>query len=283
MKGINHLVIAGNSLNALRETYSSLGFTLTPPAQHPFGTGNCVIQLHGSYLELLAVTRPADVVEHGQETFSFPAFNRDYLKRHEGFSMVVFDSEDAAADREHWSTVGLATYAPFAFSRLATMPDGQQMTLGFSLAFTRDLRAPWLGVFACQHYNAAYYQQAKYLSHPNAAWSLHDVWITGTGATTLASFLETVADSGEVTREAGLTRIATAIGTIVLAEPARFEKEFGFPPLHSGDGPHLAAFGVACNGLASLPAGVTIHGERHIVPVSRTHGAVVSFVERAAS
>ena len=102
MRGINHLVLAGNDLDAMRSAYAALGFTLAPRGQHPFGTGNSVIQLHGSYLELLAVTKPQDVVEHGPRSFSFSAFNRDYLKRHEGFSMLVFDTPDAGADLAAW-------------------------------------------------------------------------------------------------------------------------------------------------------------------------------------
>ena len=63
----------------------SLGFTITPRGQHPFGTGNSIIQLQGIYLELLSVTVPQDVPEHSAGHFSFAAFNRDYLARHEGF------------------------------------------------------------------------------------------------------------------------------------------------------------------------------------------------------
>ena len=98
MKGINHLVLAGRDLQAMRSSYQALGFTITPRGQHPFGTGNSIIQLHGTYLELLSVTIPGDVTEHSIGNFSFAAFNRDYLARHEGFSMMVLDTSDARAD-----------------------------------------------------------------------------------------------------------------------------------------------------------------------------------------
>src|ERR1700743_607025 len=98
MKGINHLVLASRDLEALRLRYEALGFTLTPRAQHPFGTGNSVVQMHGTYLELLSITRPQDVPEDRSGHFSFPGFNRDYLARHEGFSMMVLDTPDADGD-----------------------------------------------------------------------------------------------------------------------------------------------------------------------------------------
>ena len=81
MKGINHLVLAGHDLDALRSKYEGLGFTVTPRGQHPFGTGNSIIQLHGTYLELLSVTVPQDVPEHSPGHFSFAAFNRDLIRR----------------------------------------------------------------------------------------------------------------------------------------------------------------------------------------------------------
>ena len=124
MKGINHLVLAGRDLEAMRSHYAGLGFTVTPRGQHPFGTGNSLIQLHGSYLELLAVTAPQDVPEHRAGHFSFAAFNRDYLARHQGFSMLVLDTADARADIKAWRAAGLHTYEPFDFSRMAKMPDG---------------------------------------------------------------------------------------------------------------------------------------------------------------
>ena len=144
MKGINHLVLAGHDLEAMRSHYAGLGFTVTPRAQHPFGTGNSLIQLHGTYLEPLAVTVPQDVPEHRAGHFSFAAFNRDYLARHEGFSMLALDASDARADIEAWRAAGLQTYEPFDFSRTAKMPDGEEITVGFSLAFVSHPAAPWL-------------------------------------------------------------------------------------------------------------------------------------------
>jgi hypothetical protein len=77
MHGIDHLVLVNHDLEALAAAYRSFGFTVTPRGQHPMGTGNALVQLHGSYLELLAVTVPQDVPEHRPGRFSFAAFNRD--------------------------------------------------------------------------------------------------------------------------------------------------------------------------------------------------------------
>ena len=54
-RGIDHLVLGVHDLDKARDTYARLGFTTTPRAIHPFGTGNSLVQLQGNFLELLAV------------------------------------------------------------------------------------------------------------------------------------------------------------------------------------------------------------------------------------
>src|SRR5262249_12173911 len=180
MKGINHLVLAGHDLEAMRSHYAGLGFTVTPRGEHPFGTGNSLIQLNGSYLELLAVTAPQDIPEHRAGNFSFAAFNRDYLKHHEGFSMLVPDPPDARAAGKAWGAAGLQTYEPFDFSRTAKLADGQEIVVSFSLAFVSHPAAPSLGLFACQHHTPEYFAQPRYLQQPMAQRPLR---MSGSSAT----------------------------------------------------------------------------------------------------
>jgi hypothetical protein len=280
MSGINHLVLAGHDLEAMRRVYASLGFTLAPSGQHPFGTGNTVIQLHGGYLELLAVTRPQDVVEPRGNAFSFSAFNRDYLARHEGFSMLVLDSKDARNDRERWASAGLKVFDPFTFERPAMLPSGEEIVIGFALAQTAIAQAPWLGVFACQHFRPDYYAQPQFLQHDNGARRIADVWVTGEGAVELVPFFETFTGTAASREGGGPSTVRTDAGAIVIAPPAAFEAAFGEPPPHPEDGAHLGAFTVACSseGLAALRGRKAV-GERIIVPSREGFGTVIAFME----
>ncbi|HEX4236851.1 MAG TPA: VOC family protein [Xanthobacteraceae bacterium] len=277
MKGINHLVLAGHDLEAMRSHYADLRFTVTPRGQHPFGTGNSLIQLHGTYLELLAVTAPQDVPEHRAGHFSFAAFNRDYLARHEGFSMLVLDTSDARADIEAWREAGLQTYEPFDFSRTAKMADGQDITVSFSLAFVSHPAAPWLGLFACQHYAPEYFAQPRYVQRANGAMRVQDVWIVGETAPDLAGFMQTVTGTKAAMDDPSVTTLQTRIGTIVLARPQAFEKAFGLAAPHPDDGPHLAALTLVCQTIGQL-ADLPRVCNRHVLAPDKNFGTAIGFV-----
>jgi hypothetical protein len=277
MKGINHLVLAGRDLEAMRSHYAGLGFTVTPRGEHPFGTGNSLIQLHGTYLELLAVTAPQDVPEHRAGHFSFAAFNRNYLARHAGFSMLVLDTADARADIEAWRAAGLHTYEPFDFSRTAKMADGQDITVSFSLAFVSHPAAPWLGLFACQHYAPEYFAQPRYVRHANGAMRVQDVWIVGKTAPDLAGFMQTVTGIKAAMDDPSVTTLQTRIGTIVLARPQAFEKAFGLAAPHPDDGPHLAALTLVCQTIGQL-ADLPRVGNRHVLAPDKNFGTAIGFV-----
>jgi hypothetical protein len=277
MKGINHLVLAGHDPEAMRSHYADLGFTVTPRGQHPFGTGNSLMQLHGTYLELLAVTAPLDVPEHRAGYFSFAAFNRDYLKRHDGFSMLVFDTPDARADVKAWRAAGLQTYEPFDFSRAAKMADGQEITVAFSLAFVSHPAAPWLGLFACQHHSPRYFEQPRYVQHANGATAVQDVWIVGDTAPDLAGFMQIVTGAKATVEDTSLTTLQTRIGAIVLARPRAFVNAFGLAAPHPDDGPHLAALTLACQTIGRL-ADLPRIGNRHVLAPDKNFGTAIGFV-----
>jgi catechol 2,3-dioxygenase-like lactoylglutathione lyase family enzyme len=277
MKGINHLVLAARDLEAQRSLYAGLGFTLTPRADHPFGTSNSVVQLHGSYLELLSLTRPEIVPEPTAEKFSFAAYNRDFLARRAGFSMLALDSEDTAADLAAWKATGLKTYEPFEFSRMAKTARGEERRIGFSLGFVSDPAAPWLGLFSCRHFAPDYFAQTEYLHHANGAVRVEDVWISGEGAVGLAGYFETVV-GGRASVKNGCSVLRTPIGSIVIAPPAMFEAEFGVLPPHLEDGPHLAGYTIGCRSLDFFDGkGLNHVGERLVIPPEEAFRTALAF------
>jgi Glyoxalase-like domain len=169
-RSIDHLVLAVHDLDAARATYARLGFTVAPIAHHPFGTSNSVVQMDGSYLELLAVTDAAKIRPATENSFSFSAFNRDYLERREGLSAITLKSDAAAADITDFAAHDLPTYDLVKFERMAKGPDGGERPLAFSLAFTSDVRMHGqAGFVTCQHHHPENFWRREYQRHANGA------------------------------------------------------------------------------------------------------------------
>jgi glyoxalase-like protein len=279
VRGINHFVLTARSLDAISAAYERLGFTLAPRGQHPFGTGNVVIQLHGNYIELLSVTRPQDVPEHSEERFSFAAFNRDYLARHEGFSMTAFGTPDAVADRNAWSAEGLKTYEPVEFSRMAKLPSGEETRIGFVIAFARSPAAPWLGLFTCQHFRPDYYEQPQYQAHANTALTVSDVWISGDGALETVDYVAKLARAAAPKSDGARIIFETPTGALILAEPRAFEDAFGVTSPNGEDGPHLAGLTVKCRDIGYVSnLGLATCGRRHVVSPETAFGTALAFM-----
>ena len=56
MRSIDHLVLPVTTLTLARSRLTSLGFTVAPDAQHPFGTGNCCVFFKDrTYLEPITI------------------------------------------------------------------------------------------------------------------------------------------------------------------------------------------------------------------------------------
>jgi hypothetical protein len=191
--------------------------------------------------------------------------------------MLVLDTEDARADIAAWRAAGLQTYAPIDFSRAAKMADGREITVRFSLAFVSHPAAPWLGLFACQHHTPAYFAQPRYLQHANGAKAVQDVWIVGETAPDLAGFMQTITGAKAASEDSSVRVLQTRIGTIVLARPAAFASAFGLAAPHPDDGPHLAAFTVACQTMGQL-ADLPKVGDRHVLAPEKNFGTAIGFV-----
>lgn len=226
-RGIDHVVLATRDLEVTRGAWRDLGFTLTPRAQHPFGTDNSLVQLQGNFVELLTVARPEQIPPHGPGRFSFGAFNRDFLARREGFSMLVFDSKDAEADREAFAAAGLPAYERFDFSRQARLPDGASVTVAFSLAFVTDARMPEAAFFACQQHAPQYFWKPDYQRHANGARQIVEVTLAAERPGDLIDFFARLQGADSVSAEDDGLRIATTRGTILVAKPDALSRRHG--------------------------------------------------------
>ena len=106
-RGFDHVVWTVRDLAAAARFMEQAGFRVTPRARHPWGTENHLVQLDGFFIEILGIGDETLIPEAVGDSFSFGAFNRDFVKSREGVSMLVMESRDPAADRADFEQAGL--------------------------------------------------------------------------------------------------------------------------------------------------------------------------------
>ncbi|NLH81294.1 MAG: VOC family protein [Phyllobacteriaceae bacterium] len=288
-RGLDHVVAAVAELERAAETWERLGFRLTPPARHPWGTENRVIQLDGSFVEILAVADASILPEPTETAFSFGAWNRDFLaRRGEGLSMLVLESTDPAADRAAFARAGLRTFEPFGFERVAVSPEGEARTVGFDLTFAAFTGAgengePDAGFFTCRQRFPENFWRADHQSHPNTARRLDAAVFVAPDPSDFHEGLSAFAGVREFhATSAGLV-IPTPRGAIEVVTPAAFRWRWGAEALpETPDRLTLAAlrFGVSALGEAAsqlVAGGFTVADRAGAFVVTGIHGATVAF------
>jgi catechol 2,3-dioxygenase-like lactoylglutathione lyase family enzyme len=121
--GIDHLVIAVNSLETATKDYTDLGFTVVPGGRHTgIGTYNSLIAFRdGSYVELIGFYEPRD--DH-----------RWWAPLQQGGGLVDFclQTDDLPGDTAAWRRAGVDIGEPEQRDR--KRPDGKEIRWMFSLA-----------------------------------------------------------------------------------------------------------------------------------------------------
>ncbi len=283
--GLDHIVHAVRDLDAAAEFYARTGFTVGTRNRHPWGTHNRIVQLKNCYIEILEVAESGKIVPHGTRSFSFGAFNRDFLAQREGFSMLLLNSSDAVLDARSFEAAGIGGFEVFDFAREGQKPDGTHVKLAFSLAFAADPASPDLRFAACQHHLPENFWNPALQSHGNGARSVQGVTVIASNPAAHQPFLKAFTAVGEVRRGASGVQAHTENGNIEILEPAAFRDRYGTSAEPIGEGMMmLTAMRFSVDDTSHAEAmfrqnGVAVrqHAGRLVVPPDVAYGATLIF------
>jgi hypothetical protein len=281
-RGIDHLVIALQDLDAGARLYERLGFQVGALNRHPWGTQNRIVQFDGAFLELISLAPGGAPPDHAPGAFSFGGFVRDYLARREGLAMLVLDSADAGADAQAFAAAGIGAFAPFRFERIARRPDGTEKPVAFALAFAASDALPAAGFFVCQQLHPENFWDPAFQNHPNGARGVGAVALAADEPARHAEFLSAFAGA-EATRPTagGDLSFALARGRLDVVTPD--DAATLYVSVETADAPCLAAFTIDVDDVertARRLAGAVPHqriGSRLVVPASVAHGVAIAF------
>lgn len=280
---IDHLVIAVRDLDKAADFYQRLGFQVGARNKHSWGTENRLVQFPGTFLELIGVGEEAKVPPHGEGTFSFGAFVRDYLAHREGLAMLVLDSQDAKADAVSFAQQSIGAFQPFFFERTGRKPDGSETKVAFTLAFALLEAAPKAGFFVSQHHFPENFWNPAFQKHDNHATSLSSVALAATDPEQLRPFLSAFTGI-EPTHPAGHDLSFRLSGSHLDVMTPDDAGELYVSIEAELDEPSFVGFAVRVEDIqrqaARLDAAEIPYehvGSRLVVPASAAHGVAVAF------
>ena len=251
-RGLDHIVHAVRSLDAAADLYRGLGFTVGARNRHPWGTHNHIIQFPGFFIELLTLVELDKLGSDGFSTL-FGAYNRDFIQRHEGLSVLILESKDARADENEFRAAGILTAPTMRFEREGKRPDGATVKVGFSLVFANDEMSPDIRFATCQQHYPENFWNPAFQRHANGATGIAGVIAVAERPEHHAHFFERFAGRPPVASDGGFA-ITTPRGSIDMLTPAAFTRRFGVKAPDVSGGPRLAGLRFSVGDLSLLEA-----------------------------
>lgn len=246
IQGIDHVVIAAASMDAVAQTYRQLGFTLTPRGYHSMGSENHCVMFEHDYFELLTVPRPHPATRYFQ---SFVEEGGD------GLCALALMTDDAAGFHDELARSSVASAAPLDFSRPVELPEG---TFDAAFRITQvDLEATPAGrVFACQHFTRDVVWRDEYITHANGVLGLASVIVITQPeqVESLAAAYGRVLDSASVPSAEFTPGIQVDTGNLPLSftSEAAFNTSYPGLTLEHRSGAYYAALGFRLKSLDQL-------------------------------
>ncbi len=256
-RGLDHIVHAVGDLDRAAAFYRKLGFTVGARNRHPWGTHNHIVQLPGFFIEILGIDQPQSIGRdpaYAGLSQHFGAFNRDAIARGDGFSMLILESRDAAADLDDFKKTGIAASGKVDFSREGRSPEGSAVTVGFSLVFAQDGRSPHVGFAVCQQHNPDAFWNARFQQHANGAAAVKGVVLAADNPTDHHIFLKAFTGERELHSTSLGVSARTPRGDVEIMEPVSMRDQFGIAPEVTGESFTLAGLRIGVRRVGDVEA-----------------------------
>lgn len=249
-RGLDHIVHAVRELDAAAGLYKQLGFTVGARNKHPWGTHNYIVQFPGFFIELLTFAEPDKLGDDGFSTM-FAAYNRDFVARGDGLSLLVLESPGATADEAAFRTAGIAASDVMRFEREGKRPDGTPVKVAFSLAFAEDKGAPDIRFCICQQHYPENFWNPAFQQHANGVQGIAGVVFVAETPSEHREFLLAYTGAALARDNGDGFIIDLPRGSLSVMTPADFTGRFGQPAPDTTCGARLAALRFTVRDLAA--------------------------------
>lgn len=273
---LDHVVLPTADLAIARQRLTALGFTVSPVGIHPFGTVNCCVYLgDGTFLEPLAIGDSAAAGEAVAAGNVFVGRDSAFRNAHgdEGFSAVVFGTNDADADHSEFVAAGVSAGPRLDFSRPFVDASGKSDVASFRLAFAAEPGSQRDAFFfTCERVNAPDVDRSALQAHANGARRVLAVEASVAEQAVAAELLATVARSSvDAVSDIPLANARLAVRAMAGSSGLRLDAM-----VFAVDDLAVARELLARNGIAH-----DLSGQRLVIPPAPGQGAAFIFEEKS--
>ncbi len=255
VKGLDHVVVMVDGIDAAETQYEKLGFQVQPRGFHKkLGTANHLMIFDRDYFEILGIVEPTE----------FNAERREWLKSGGGLANVALATDGADLAYEAFKAAGLNPDAPLAFDRAVEI-DGRTEHAKFRTVRIPKTNMPVVGFFVCEHLTPQFVYRAEWARHPNGARGIAGVTVIAEQPANWIRELEKYFGKGATRRDGDGLVVDTGTQPIRYLTRKDYAARYpGITPVRPGD--HPALLGVRVDSLAACEALLKKNGVKTVKP-----------------
>lgn len=277
VKGLDHVVVMVDGIDAAEAAYTRLGFQVQPRGFHKkLGTANHLMIFDTDYFEILGIV----------EDTEFNAERREWLKAGGGLANVALATDGADVAFEAFKAAGLNPDEPLSFDRAVEI-DGKTELAKFRTVRVPKTNMPVVGFFVCDHITPQFIYRPEWAKHPNGARGILGVTVIAEQPTKWAPELEKYFGEGSTKRQGeGLVANTGTQPIHYLSRKDYLARYPGITPVRPGDHPALLSIRVenlaVCETLLQKNGVEFVKPDsgRLIVPPSEAAHLTLEFAER---
>jgi Glyoxalase-like domain len=277
VRGLDHVVVMVDGIDAAEAAYKKLGFQVQPRGFHKkLGTANHLMIFDKDYFEILGIV----------EDSPFNAERREWLKDGGGLANVALATDGADLAVDAFKAAGLQPDAPLFFDR-AVEVEGRMEHAQFRTVRIPKTHMPVVGFFVCEHLTPDFVYRREWARHPNGARGILGVTVIAEQPARWIADLEKYFGPGSVQREDEGLVVDSGTQPIRYVGRQEYMRRYpGVTPVRPGD--HPALLSVRVDSLAACAALLAENGvkvtrpdaARLIVPPSEAAHLTLEFRER---
>lgn len=277
VKGLDHVVVMVDGIDAAEAAYKKLGFQVQPRGFHrKLGTANQLMIFEKDYFEILGIVEAAE----------FNAERREWLKQGGGLANVALATDGADLAFDAFKGAGLQPDAPLFFDRAVEVA-GRTEHAQFRTVRIPKIHMPVVGFFVCEHLTPQFVYRSEWARHPNGARGILGVTVIAEQPAKWTAELEKYFGPGSVKREGEGLVVDTGTQPVRYLDRKGYTARYpGITPVRPGDHPALLTVCVGnladCEALLKQKdvAFVKPDAGRLIVPPDQAAHLTIEFAER---